>query len=107
MATLRELARDNYDDAAMAICWFALWKTGRSWSMEHFYVDYDEKAKCFKIDEDDQIRCREILKEDYGAVFINGYYDNIGPLEEMTISSLVDGLRFQYNRGRLLSDCVA
>ena len=107
MASLRELARENIVEAAEAICWFALWKKGRTWEMEQFWVDYDEKARCFKIDDDDQKRAKEILKDDYDAVFINGYYDNIGPLEEMTVSSLADGLRFQYERGTLLRDCVA
>ena len=107
MATLRELARENIVEAAEAVCWFALWKTGRTWTMEQFYVDYDEKAHCFRIGEDDQEHCREILNEDYGAVFINGWYDNIGPLEGMTVSSLIDGLKYQYEKGRKLSDCVA
>lgn len=107
MATLRELARDNIVEASEGICWFALWKKGRTWEMETFWVDYDEKTCLFRIDDDDQERAREILKEDYDAVFINGYYDNIGSLEDMTISSLTDGLRFQYQVGTLLRDCIA
>ena len=106
MATLREIARDNIVEASEGICWFALWKRGRAWEIETFWPDYDERKECFKMDENDQERAREILQEDYGAVLINGYYDNIGSLEEMTISSLADGLRFQYDRGRLLSDCI-
>ena len=107
MATLREIARENIVEASEGICWFALWKHGRTWDIEIFWPEYDERKECFKMDEDEQERAREILKEDYGAVLINGYYDNIGSLEEMTISSLADGLRFQYDRGRLLSDCIA
>ncbi len=107
MASLRELARENITDAALGVCWFAVWKNGKSWNVERFYVDYDERRDLFKIDEDDQARIREILEEDYGAKFVNGWYCNIGTMEEMTISSLADGLRFQYERGPMLCDCVA
>ena len=107
MASLRELARENILEASDAICWFALWKKGRSWEMEILWVDFDEKTRSFGFDDDDQKRAREILKDDYDAVFINGYYDNIGSLEEMTVSSLTDGLRYQYERGTLLRECIA
>lgn len=107
MASLRDLARQYITEAAGGICWFALWKKNRSWEIESFWCEYDEKTDCFKMDEDDQARAREILAEDYDAVLINGYYDNIGTMEEMTIDSLTDGFRYQYNRGRLLCDCIA
>lgn len=106
MATLRELARGNLTEAADAICWFAIWKTGKAWNMESFYIDFDERTRLFRISEEDQERVREILKEDYSAKFANGYYDNLGPLEEMTVSSLMDGIKFQYEVGRLLCDCI-
>lgn len=108
MASLRELARNHYEEAAMGVCWMALWKTGKSWNLEAFYPMYDEHRDLFEVDEDDRIRLREILSEDYGAQFINGVYCNIGPLEEMTVQSLTDGLRFQYERGRhtMLCDCI-
>jgi hypothetical protein len=107
MATLREIAKDNIVEAAEGICWIALWKSGRTWDAELFWVEYDERARCFMIDEDDQQRVREILSDDYDAVFVNGYYDNLGPMEDMTISSLTDGLRFQYTvKGSLLRDCI-
>ena len=107
MASLRDLARKNIMEAADGVCWFALWKKNRSWEIEIFWCDFDVKTNCFKMDEDDQARAREILSEDYGAVLINGYYDNIGPMEEMTVSSLADGFRFQYDHGTLLCDCIA
>ena len=75
--------------------------------MEIFYPDYDEKKDLFRIDEEDRKRLEEILGEDYGAVFINGYYDNIGSMEEMTVASLADGLAFQYQRKHtMLCDCM-
>lgn len=107
MASLRELARENLVEAAEAICWFAVWKTGKSWNVEQFYVDYDERTHLFRIDENDVEHVREILADDYSAVFTNGYYDNLGSLEDMTVSSLADGFRFQYQVGRRLCDCIA
>lgn len=107
MASLRDLARENIYDAAFGVCWFAIWKTGRKWNMEAFWPDYDEKKDAFKIDQDDSERLREILSEDYNAKFVNGWYTNLGPMEEMTIESLTDGLRFQYERGSvMLCDCI-
>lgn len=106
MATLRELAREHITEASDAVCWFALWKTGRTWNMEPFYVDYDERTHHFRIFDEDHEKLREILKDDYGAKFVNGWYDNLGSLEDMTVSSLTDGLRYQYEHGRQLCDCL-
>ena len=107
MASLRELARENIYDAAFGVCWFAIWKNGRSWNMESFYPEYDERKDAFKMDNDDIARIREILSEDYSAKFVNGYYCNIGTMEEMTVASLTDGLLFQYERGNVcLCDCI-
>lgn len=107
MASLRELARENIGDAAFGVCWFALWKTGRSWHMETFWPEYDEKRDAFKIDHDESERMKEILADDYNAKLINGWYCNIGTMGEMTIESLTDGLRFQYDRGNvMLCDCL-
>ena len=107
MASLRDLARENIGEASLGVCWFALWKTGRSWNMESFYPDFDERKSLFRIDDDDRERMQEILGEDYGAVFINGWYDNIGSMEEMTVASLADGLAFQYQRkNTMLCDCM-
>jgi len=106
MASLRELARENIMDAAMGICWFAVWKTGRSWNVEVFWPEYDEKKDTFKMEDDDVMRAKEILNDDYSAAFVNGYYCNIGAMEDMTIETLADGLRFQYEHAHIrLCDC--
>lgn len=103
MASLREEARAVIDVARDAIIWIAVWKTGRSWHCREIYsVDYQESNPYFhrdekwQIDEDDKEELRDILKEDPNACLVNGYYMNIGSLEEMTIESLADGLRYQY-----------
>ena len=107
MASLRDLARENISDAAFGVCWFAIWKNGRKWNMEAFWPEYDERKDAFKVDHEDEKRMREILAEDYNAKFVNGYYCNIGTMEEMTVESLADGLRFQYEHGNVcLCDCI-
>ena len=106
MASLREEARWILGEARDAICWIAVWKTGRSWNIETLYgVEYDEgrtyprRESSWKIDEDDERRLREICEEDQNAILVNGYYCNLGSLEEMTLDSLIDGIRFQYGLG--------
>lgn len=105
MASLREAARSVLEDAKMGICWIAVWKTGRSWDAEPIYgAEYDEgcghgplrRPASWKIDTDAEERLHEILQQDPEAIMINGYYRNIGPLEEMTLETLMDGIRFQY-----------
>ena len=104
MASLREEARWVLDDARDGICWIAVWKTGRSWHCEALYgCEYTESNQRmhidahWDIDTDDMDRMREILAEDQDACLVNGYYYNLGSLEEMTLDSLVDGLRWQYD----------
>lgn len=106
MASLREIARDNFDYFQQAIQWIAVWKEGRRWNAELFYgTEYEEGNRRFGretkwiISEDDQKRLREIAEIDSNACLLNAYYDNLGPLEDMTIESLMDGIRFQYRIG--------
>ena len=106
MASLKEEARWILDDARDGIAWLAIWKTGRTWHAEIMYVDYTEgrsyprKAEEeWKIDSEDAARLREILAEDPEAILVNPVYCNLGPFEDMTLSSLIDGIRFQYSLG--------
>lgn len=109
MASLKEAARSVISEARDGICWIAVYKDGRSWNAECVWIDYDERSKCFQnVDSEDVARCCEILSIDPDAVLVNGYYCNIGPLEEMTVQTLADGLRFQYETvgGSTLADFV-
>ena len=74
MASLRDAARDVLYEAKDTIAYLVFWKTGRSWNSEALY---------------------EIVAADPDAICVNGYVDNIGPLEDMTLESLMDGIRFQ------------
>ena len=107
MASLRETARSILDDARDGICWIAIWKTGRSWNAETMYgIEYTEargypfrRAEEWKIEEEDANRLLEIFGEDQDAMLVNGYYVNIGPMEHMTLATLMDGIEYQYGFG--------
>lgn len=103
MASLREQARKLFDVAQEAIGWIAIWKEGRGWKAWDFYPDYTERTNSFEIEPEDRERMEEIVSSDGNALLVNGYYMNIGSLEEMTIESLTNGLRWQYeiNGGNL------
>lgn len=111
MASLREEARDILPEARDGIIWFAVWKTGRSWHTRLIYsAEYSPcgwgRPEKWEIDADDLHTLEEILAEDENANLLNGYYRNIGSLEEMTLESLVDGIRFQYEHGGNLEDII-
>ena len=111
MASLREEARDILPEARDGIIWFAVWKTGRSWHTRLIYsadytAAYMNRPERWDIDPDGLQELEEILAEDENAVLLNGYYRNIGSLEEMTLESLVDGIRFQYEHGGNLEDII-
>ena len=109
MASLKEEARFILDDARDGIAWLAIWKTGHTWHAEAMYsddVEYTEGRRyprrtesSWRIEDEAAARLREIWAEDHNAILVNPYYDNLGPFEEMTLASLIDGIRFQYRVG--------
>ena len=103
MASLKNQARRLLPDAAMAIGWIALWREGRGWASEVFFPDYTERTGEFEIEPEDRERMEEIVARDESALLVNGWYMNLGSLEDMTIESLTDALRWQYgiNGGNL------
>lgn len=103
MSSLRDEAKFYFDDFQDAIGWMLVWKEGRSWNIERMYeTEYEETNRLLRIpahwtiSEDNKAEIERVLAIDPNAVLINGYYYNIGSLEEMTLTSLVDGIRFQY-----------
>lgn len=113
MASLREAARYILDDAKDGICWLAIWKTGKSWHSETMYeTEYSDgnrfhgTSSSWKIDEEDAARLLQIYAEDENAILVNPYYCNLGPWEEMTLESLIDGIRFQYDFGGDIMDIL-
>ena len=113
MASLREEARWVLDDAKAGIDWIAVWKTGRTWHAETMIdVEYEEAQSRFHkpskwlIGDDGAKRLMEIFAEDENAILVNPYYCNLGPFEEMTLESLIDGIRFQYGFGGDIMDIL-
>ena len=112
MASLREEARWILDDAKAGISWIAVWKTGRSWHAESFYeIEYTDRTtrlqkQGWKIDGETAETLRKIYAEDENAILVNAYYCNLGPFEEMTLETLIDGIKFQYGFGGDIMDIL-
>jgi hypothetical protein len=97
MASLRKCASWVLDDARDGIAWIAVWREGRGWCSESFFPEeFDYSNNCMELSDDDYFRIQEILSIDEGAIFVNGYYTNLGLTEEMTVVSLTAALRWQY-----------
>ncbi len=105
MASIRKCASEVIDTARAGMDWFILWKTGRSWHvMEITAEEYDYETATYVLAfPEDKKEIDRILAEDPNAVFLNGYYCNLGDEEAMTVNSLADALRWQYEDGGNLS----
>lgn len=95
MASLRTTAQQVLEDARDGIAWIALYKEGRGWRANCFWPDLDRDSK-FTFDPDDIQELKTILAIDPDAIFVNGYYTNLGPIDEMTRETLTSALRWQY-----------
>ena len=59
------------------------------------------------LKKDDIKEIKSILSTDRNAIFVNGYYTNLGDLDAMTRDSLASALRWQYDLGyNQLADAV-
>lgn len=109
MASIRKIASMYFDECYDGIQWIALWKEGKSWEAKVFYsVDYNEKdGSTVAADAEELEQMEEILKLDQDAVLLNSYYCNLGG-EDMTVQSLANALRWQYeeSEGSYLYSCV-
>lgn len=103
MAALNAIAREWADELREGIAWVIVWKTGRSWNAEAFWLNCDDDT--FELGDLD--RTREILEQDPNAVMVNGYYcGHFG--EGMTVAELAAGIRWHYENGtNLLKDSDA
>ena len=107
MASLRETVQRVLQEARDGIGWIAFYKEGRGWGAECFWPEYHEKSNDFCHDDDDLAELRDILKADRNAIFVNGYYTNLGSTLEMTRESLANALRWQYeNQFNLLREAI-
>lgn len=98
MADIKTIAKDVLDVAEDAIAWIAIWKTGRSWNACPFWGEYNQQTNELVFNEEDVEKVLEIAEADSGAILINGYHTNIGweEGETLTVSTLADGIRYQY-----------
>lgn len=96
MASLRMTAQQVLEEARDGIAWIALYKEGRGWGAACFWPTFYEENGFFTFDPDDAQELKAILAKDPDAIFVNGYYTNLGPMDEMTRESLSDALRWQY-----------
>lgn len=103
MAALNAIAREYADEIRDGIAWVIVWKTGRSWNAEAFWLNCDDDT--FELGDLD--RAREILEQDPNAVMLNGYYcGHFG--EGMTMAELAAGIRWHYeNNHNTLKDSTA
>jgi len=79
MASLRNCARSIREEATDGIAWIAVWKVGRSWNVEAIFPDdFYLESGSMVLGADDLALVRKIVKTDSNAIFVNGYYTNIG-----------------------------
>ena len=96
MASLRTTAQKVLEEARDGIAWIVLYKQGRGWGASCFWPDFDDRTGLFKFEDYDLDDLKEILATDKDAILVNGYYYNLGPVEEMTRETLASALRWQY-----------
>lgn len=95
MASLRNTAQNVLEEARDGIAWIALYKQGRGWAASCFWPEIGRNGE-LTFDLDDLNELKEILAADRDAILVNGYYCNLGSMDEMTRDSLTNALRWQY-----------
>lgn len=108
MASIRKVAQNVLEEAKDGIAWIAFYKVGRGWNASCFWPDEKTDGSGeFIFEPYDIEEIKHILGIDENAIFVNGYYTNLGDLDCMNRDSLADGLRWQYDRGSsLLKDAI-
>lgn len=110
MASLRDAARSVLSEARDGIAWIAVYKIGKSWHTEPFWLEPENDDGKFnpEIEEPCNVeKLKEILSLDNNAILVNGYYTNLGA-EYMTLQELMNGFKWHYNdHNFLLSDMLS
>lgn len=96
MASLRSVARNFLEEARDGIAWIAVYKVGRSWYAEDVWPDLEGDSS-LSFCPDDVSLLRSVLVCDPNAILVNGYYCNLGPLDEMSVDTLSAALLWQYS----------
>lgn len=93
MAGIREIARQYKDVIMDGIAWVAIWKEGKSWKAQDFWLNTDTD----KIEDEDMDMARDIVAADARAIFINEYF--CAHMGEGKLEDIVNGIRFFYENG--------
>lgn len=108
MASIKKVAQNVLEEARDGIAWIALYKVGRGWNASCFWPDEKtDGSGDFTFEPYDIKEIKAILEIDKNAIFVNGYYTNLGDSDCMNRDSLADALLWQYAMGSsLLKDAV-
>lgn len=95
--TMREAAQWLREDAQDGICWIALWKEGRGWGFDTFYLDTKADGTV-ELDHPESMEdLQHILSIDPATIIVNGWEHNLGVWEgHVTRDHLAQKLRWQY-----------
>lgn len=106
--TIREAAKWLREDAQDGISWIALWKDGRGWGFNTFYLDVNKDGTVVLDHPEDLEDLHEILANDPNAIMVNGYYCNLAVDDgHVTRDDLARALRWQYDlQSNTLADFV-
>ncbi len=98
MASIREIVRWYNDEIQDGIAWVAIWKEGRAWKAEAFWIEDGSYDDGYIFEREDRERMEEIIKIDPRAVMLNGYYCNVGAIEDgkAPITNIVCGVEWNY-----------
>lgn len=96
--TMKQAAQYLRDDAQDGISWIALWKDGRGWGFNTFYLD-EKRDGSVVLDYPEELEdLRRILAMDPRAIFVNGYQHNLAVSEGyVSRDDLARALRWQYD----------
>lgn len=106
--TMREAARYLQEDAQQGISWIALWKDGRGWGFDTFYLE-EKQDGTVELDHPEDIEnLQRILATDPHAIIVNSWVHNLGVFEEyVSRDHLGKMLRWQYeNQTFTLADFI-
>lgn len=96
--TMREAAQYLREDAQDGICWIALWKEGRGWGFNTFYLDEKRDGTVALDYQEDMQDLQGILANDPHAIIVNGYQHNLAVSEGyVSRDDLARALRWQYD----------
>ena len=96
--TMREAAQYLREYAQDGICWIALWKDGRGWSFNTFYLDEKRDGTVVLDYPEDLEDLQGILAKDPHAIIVNGYQHNLAVSEGyVSRDDLARALRWQYD----------